>query len=46
MAPRDVTREAIHIFDHIAKIGRRAAFTRRTAMTARVPRENRRVIEI
>ena len=43
---RNMTRKGVHIFDHIVKTLCGAAISRRTSMTARVPREDRDVVKI
>ena len=41
----NVSNERVQIFDHIVETVCRAAFPRRSAVTARIPRENCDVIE-
>src|SRR5207248_1313047 len=43
--PRNMTRKDIHIFDYIVNTLCRAAFSRGTSMTARVPRKDCDVVE-
>ena len=43
---RNMTRKGIHIFDYVVKTLCRAAISRGTSMTARVPREDRDVVKV
>ena len=42
---RDLPNERCHIFDHVGQISRRAAFTRRATVTARIPGKDRDIVQ-
>jgi hypothetical protein len=42
---RDLPDERGHILDHVGQISGRAAFTRRATVTARIPGEDRDIVQ-